>query len=179
VDVVNQIITGTPNNVPVNFNLQSPNNEKDASVDGWEVAVQHTFGESGFGVIANATFVTADVAFDVNSLDTQFALPGLSDSANLVGFYDKYGFEVRVAYNWRDTFLNGFGMTGSNDPRYTEEYGQWDVNASYSFADYYSIYLEAINITGETFREHTRQQNMLLQALQTGPRYAVGFRASF
>ena len=179
VDVVNSIITGGPNNTPVNFELRQPTNERKAKIDGWEVAIQHTFGDSGFGVLANATFVDGDVAFDKNSLDAQFALTGLSDSANFVAFYDKDRIEARIAYNWRDTFLNGFGMTGSNEPRFTEEYGQWDMSASYDWRDNYTFYFEGINITGETFREHTRQENMLLQALQTGPRWGFGFRAAF
>jgi len=179
VDVANQIITGTPANEAVTFNLQQPNNEKEATVDGWEIALQHTFGDSGFGGIVNATFVNSDTSVDTNSLDTQFALPGLSDSANVIAFYDKDRIQVRVAYNWRDTFLGGFGMQGSNDPRFTEAYGQWDFNASYDFGDNYTVFVEGINITGETFREHTRRENMLLQALQTGPRYTIGFRAIF
>lgn len=179
VDVANGIISGAAGNDAVIFTLQQPSNEQKASVDGWELAIQHTFGESGFGLIANATFVDADVAVDVTSLDTQFALPGLSDSANFIGFYDRDGIQVRVAYNWRDTFLNGFGQQGSNDPRFSEEYGQWDFNASYDIGDNYTVFVEGINLTGETFREHTRRRNMLLQALQTGPRYTVGFRGSF
>ena len=187
-------ISSAPNNEPVVLELQAPNNEKDASVDGWELAVQHVFGETGFGFVANATFVDADVKVDVNQCpyspvpnditftqcqDTQFALPGLSDSANLVGFYDKDGIQVRLAYNWRDKFLGGFGQQGSNDPRFTEEYYQWDFNASYDIGDNYTVFVEGINITGETFREHSRRENWMLQALQTGPRYTVGVRGSF
>jgi len=179
VDVANQIISGAADNDPVVFTVQIPNNEKDASVDGWELALQHTFGDTGFGFLANATFVDADVDVDTNSLETQFALPGLSDSANFVAFYDKDGIQARIAYNWRDEFLNGFGMQGSNDPRYTEEYYQWDLNASYDIGENYTVFVEAINITDETFREHTRRQNQLLQAQQTGPRYTIGFRADF
>ncbi|NNC58195.1 MAG: TonB-dependent receptor [Woeseiaceae bacterium] len=173
------IIASSPNNDPTVMTLQQPLNEREAIVDGWELALQHTFGETGFGFIANATFVDADVAVDVNSLEPQFALPGLSDSANFVAFYDKDGIQARIAYNWRDTFLNGFGMTGSNLPRFTEEYSQWDVNASYDIGDNYTVFVEGINITGETSREHTLQRNMLMQALQTGPRYTVGFRGAF
>lgn len=179
VDVANGIITGTPNNEPVIMTLQAPLNEREAIVDGWELAVQHSFGDTGFGFVANATFVDADVEVKTNSLEPQFALPGLSDSANFVAFYDKDGIQARIAYNWRDEFLNGFGMTGSNLPRFTEEYYQWDFNASYDIGDSYTVFVEGINITGETFREHTLQRNMLLQALQTGPRYTVGFRGSF
>jgi iron complex outermembrane receptor protein len=70
-------------------------------------------------------------------------------------------------------------MSGSNYPRFTEAYGQWDLSASYDFRDNYTFYLEGINVTGETTREHTRQHNMLLQAVQTGPRWGLGFRAGF
>ena len=70
-------------------------------------------------------------------------------------------------------------MTGSNEPRFTEAYGQWDLSASYDIGDFYTVYLEGINVTGETTREHTRYHNMMLQALQTGPRWGLGFRASF
>ena len=159
VDVANQIISGAADNDSVVFTLQQPNNEKSASVDGWELAVQHTFGDTGFGFVANATFVDADVEVDTNSLETQFALPGLSDSANFVAFYDKEGIQARIAYNWRDDFLSGFGMQGSNDPRFIEEYYQWDLNASYDIGENYTIFVEAINITDETFREHTRREN--------------------
>ena len=41
-----------------------------------------------------------------NPYEEQFALLGLSDTANLTAIYEKYGFSARLAYNWRDTFLN-------------------------------------------------------------------------
>jgi len=55
---------------------------------------------------------------------------GLSDSANLVLFHDKYDWQVRVAYNWRDDFLSGIGGAGPN-PDYTESYGQVDLNITW------------------------------------------------
>ena len=182
VDVANGIITGGPNNDPVVYTIRQPINEREAIVDGWELALQHTFGETGFGFIANATFVDADVDVNPNSLNSQFALPGLSDTANFVGFYDKDGIQVRLAYNWRDDFFSGFGQDApgtSSEPRFTEEYEQWDFNASYDIGDNYTVFVEGINITGETNREHARRRNMMLQAIQVGPRYTVGFRGSF
>ena len=47
------------------------NSPEEKSVDGFEVAVQHLFGETGFGLGVNATFVDGDVEFDINSLDQQ------------------------------------------------------------------------------------------------------------
>ncbi len=69
-----------------------------------------TLENLGFGMIANATFVNANVAYDNMKIDSQFVLNGLSDSANLVAFYDKDGLQARLAYNWRDSFLAGVGQ---------------------------------------------------------------------
>src|SRR3546814_7786304 len=94
-------------------------------------ALQHSFWDTGFGVILNYTMVDGSATFD-NSLPAsvaQFALPGLSDSANAVAYYDKGGLQARVAWNWRDEFLN---TTGPN-PAYTEAYWQIDASASYEF----------------------------------------------
>ena len=183
VDVANQIITGNANNDPVTYEWQVPANTDEAVIDGWEIAWQHTFGDTGFGFIANATFVDGDISYDNLSTDEQFALFGLSDSANFIGFFDKYDVEVRLAYNWRDDFLTGIGHDsfGGAQPRYVEAYGQWDLNASYTFGYdiEYQVFLEAINITDETTREHGRSPFDLLNATQVGARYALGFRAKF
>jgi len=190
-----ETISGGPDNDPTTFTWAIPTNQREATIDGWEIAVQHTFGESGFGVIANATFVDGDLSYDnlggplfepvglpPEAIEAQFALTGLSDSANFVAFYDKNGIEVRLAYNWRDKFLTGIGHDSFGaQPRYIEEYGQWDINASYSFGDdyQYQVFVEGINITDETFREHGRSTLDLLNATQVGARYAFGFRAKF
>lgn len=182
VDVAGQIISGGVDNDLVVYDYTIPANTDDGTIDGWELAWQHTFGDSGFGFIANATFVDGDVTFDNLSTAEQFALTGLSDSANLVGFYDNYGIEVRLAYNWRDDFLTGIGHDSFGaQPRYIESYGQWDLNASYTFGYdlQYNVFLEGINVTDETSREHGRSALDLLNATQVGARYALGFRAKF
>ncbi|MFK7828837.1 MAG: TonB-dependent receptor [Congregibacter sp.] len=185
VDVANQIITGSSSNDPMAFRVQVPANQEEASIDGWEFALQHAFGDSGFGFVVNYTMVDGDVAYDnlVRPEEAaQFALFGLSDSANLVGFYDKNGIEVRLAYNWRDEFLGGIGHDAFGaQPRYTEDYGQWDFRASYRFGgeDQYIAFFEGINVTDETFRERARSPLDALTVGQTGARWAAGFRANF
>jgi TonB-dependent receptor len=196
VDVAGGIISSGVDNDPVSYQWSSPTNTEKAEVDGWEIAWQHTFGDTGFGFVANATFVDGSVSFDnlggplfdpdgvgglpPEAFSSQFAIGGLSDSANFIAFYDKYGFEVRLAYNWRDDFLTGIGHDSWGDqPRYIEEYSQWDLNVSYSFMDNYQVFLEAINITDEYVREHGRSQLDLLNVTQVGARYALGFRAKF
>ena len=84
-----------------------PINNRDANIYGFEFAGQYFFGDTGFGVAASYTMVNGDVDIDIGadpSID-QFALLGLSDSANVTLIYDKNGISARLAYNWRDKFL--------------------------------------------------------------------------
>ncbi len=156
------------------------NSDESATVDGWELNVQHVFGESGFGVIANMTLVDGDIDYDVYSTESVLALTGLSDSANLIAFYERDQFEIRLAYNWRDEFLLKIGQPQvSGEPTFTEEYGQWDLNASYDINDYVSVFAEGINLTNETARRHGRFSEQLVSAEQYGPRYNLGVRAKF
>ncbi|MFT7133494.1 MAG: TonB-dependent receptor, partial [Cyclobacteriaceae bacterium] len=159
------------------FRITVPANQTEATLDGWEIAIQHMFGASGFGASANMTIVDSDLAYNNADRGDQFALEGLSDSANLIGFYEKDKWQARIAYNWRDTFLSGrFDGTGLPNPVYTEEYGQIDFNVSYMFNDDLTVFVEGINLTDETQRLHGRNENQALFVTQTGPRYMVGAR---
>ncbi len=168
-------------NRPAEFDVEVPVNQEEASIDGFEVAVQKTFGDTGFGVVANATFVDGDISFDTASLDEQFALTGLSDSANFILFYENEKMQVRVAYNWRDDFLSGTTQPNVNNagPTFVESYGQWDVRASYDVSDRLTVFLEGINVTEETRSTYGRSTSQLLNATQTGARYNIGARFSF
>ena len=50
-------ITGQPGDDIGTFQISVPANQDNAKIDGWEIAWQHIFGQSGFGLIANYTFV--------------------------------------------------------------------------------------------------------------------------
>ncbi|MFT5852503.1 MAG: TonB-dependent receptor [Colwellia sp.] len=159
------------------FDVTQPFNERDATIDGFEVAFQHTL-ESGFGMQANLTFVDSDAKYDPSVFDEQFALEGLSDTANLVAFYEKDGLQVRIAYNWRDEFLVKTD-SNLNNPRINESYSQIDINASYNISEELVVFVEGINITDETQRMFSRHRNELLNAIQSGPRYNIGARYTF
>ncbi|HBK56457.1 MAG TPA: TonB-dependent receptor [Xanthomonadales bacterium] len=172
-------IVGQPGDPVAEFRINTPANQRSASLSGWEFNVQHMFGNSGFGVSANYTIVNSGLTYDDSVIGEQFALEGLSDSANLVGFYDRGAWQVRLAYNWRDKFLAGrFDGAGPN-PAYVEDYGQLDANISYQFNENLVFAVEAINLTDETQRLHGRNVNQLLFATQTGPRYMLGLRYKF
>ena len=178
----NGVIEPTANDPLITWLVTRPYNSNDKSVDGFEVAVQHLFGETGFGVGANATFVDGDVKFDVTSLEVQSPLNGLGDSANFQAFYENHGLSVKVTYAWRDSYLIGVGQSqGSADapPQFAKTFGQWDMSINYDINDNLTVFFEGINLNNETEQGYGRYEEQFLFARQYGTRYALGVRYSF
>ncbi|MBX3711605.1 MAG: TonB-dependent receptor [Lysobacter sp.] len=172
-------ITGQLGDPVASFRVTTPANQRSASLYGWEFNIQHMFGGSGFGVSANYTIVDSSLTYDNYRIGEQFALIGLSDSANVVGFFEKGPWQLRGAYNWRDKFLAGvFDGTGPN-PVYVESYGQFDFNVGYRWNDQWSLSFETINALGKSQRSHSRHVNQLEYLTQTGPRFMLGLRYNF
>ena len=159
------------------FYVSSDKNQETANMYGWELAMQHMIGNTGFGFQANATFVHGDVEADRDAIDQEFALPGLSDSMNFSAIYDKDGLSARLSYNWRDEFLAGFDQHSA--PIFTEAYAQWDANVNYSVNDDFTIFVEGLNLTKETQRTYVRYEEQMLHAAEYGSRYNVGMRYNF
>lgn len=171
-------ILGLPEDPDLVFQITTPtNSDVTSALHGWEFNVQHSFTDTGFGFIVNYTKVDGDAIYDNTkpASVTQFALTGLSDSANAVAFYDKNGIQARIAYNWRGEFLAG---TGPN-PAYVEAYGQVDGSASWEFKPGVTAFVEGINLTNESRRVHGRSVNNVRYAAPGFARYAVGVRLTF
>ncbi|RAN33796.1 TonB-dependent receptor [Hyphomonas pacifica] len=174
-------IVADANDPLLTFAVEQPINNREANIRGWEFALQHFFGDSGFGFAANYTVVEGDVDLDPGSNPNvnQFALVGLSDTANFTAIYEKYGFSARLAYNWRDTFLAAVNQTGDRSGVYVEDYGQFDLNVSYDINERTSVSFEGINLTGEDQRTYHRVPEQFYYAYELSPRYLLGVRYKF
>jgi TonB-dependent receptor len=163
------------------FLTSRPINNKEAKLHGVELAGQHFFGDTGFGLQANYTIVRGDVSYD-NGGDpsvNQFALPGLSDSANFVAMYEKFGLSARLAWNWRDEYLLSSNKGSGRSPEYVEAYQQIDLSVGYDINDHLALNFEALNLTGEDIRTHGRSVAQFWYLEELGPRYALGARYKF
>ena len=160
------------------FTNTAPSNGESATVDGWELAAQHTF-DSGFGLIANATIVDSDTELDNADITQVFAVTGLSDSVNFVAFYENGPFQGRIAYNWRDRFLQSLSQINGDGVTIVEPYFQWDASASYDVTDQVTVFVEGINLTEEYTHSRGRFANQLLDIVDSGRRLSVGVRGSF
>ncbi|MEL7441334.1 MAG: TonB-dependent receptor [Pseudomonadota bacterium] len=160
------------------FTNTLPNNGEDATVDGFELALQHTF-DNGFGVLANGTIVDSDAELDPFDINQVFALTGLSDSYNLVAFYETDDYQIRLAYNWRDEFVQSLTQGQGDGPTIVESYQQLDISGSYSVTDNVEIFFEGINLTEEFVHKRGRFSNHLLLVEDSGRRWAFGVRGNF
>ena len=166
----------------LNFQVTRPVNNQSAVIDGFELAWQHFFGETGFGYQANYTIVDGDIGYDLGgaiNLD-QFALEGLSDTANLVLIYEKDGLSTRIAYNWRDEFLSqvnrGFG---NRNPVFVDTFEQIDINVSYEVNDDLSVSLDVINLTEEGQRQFGRSYNNVFFVQEADRRFVLSANYNF
>ena len=159
------------------IDFTQPVNSEDGTVDGWEIALQHQFGDTGFGANINATFVGGDVEADRYALGDQFGLPGFGDSANFAAFYEDDKWTATIAYNERgETFA---GLEGQNHPIFVEKRFQVDMTASYNVNDNVTVFAEARNITDEPVRLFVRYPEMIFLAQDHGPMFKFGMRAHF
>ena len=178
---INNVIDPTTGQA-AQFAVSARVNGPDATVRGVELAWQQVFGDSGFGFNANATFVNTNKPYDPNDFSQSgFAVTGLANSANFVGFYDKHGFQARVAVNWRDDYLLQFGQAQNNgafgaEPTFVNQSTQVDFSTSYDITKQFTIFGEALNLTNETYSTRGRYSNQLLSAYGYGRRFTAGVR---
>src|SRR3546814_20169581 len=68
-----------------------------------------------------------------------YSLEGLSKySYSLVGYYEKYGIQARVAYTYRDDFLQT-AVGRNSEQEYFNGYGQLDASLSYDLTDNFTV----------------------------------------
>ncbi|WKL57033.1 TonB-dependent receptor [Asticcacaulis sp. ZE23SCel15] len=176
-------ITADANDPLHTFVTSIPINNKTANLYGFELAFQHFFGDTGFGVAGSLTTVDGDVEFDNSQADTdtvQFPLLGLSDTYNVTLIYDKGPLSGRLSYNWRDEYISGANRDGSaHNPTYVEAFGVVDVSVNYQVTPSIQLTVEGLNLTKEHIRQHGRDKVNLYYAQELDTRYQVGLRYKF
>jgi iron complex outermembrane recepter protein len=189
-EVTNFIVGGTyqagingvtlPSGAPAIFSITSQVNGPSAEVRGIELAAQHMIGDSGFGFQANATFVGTNKPYDpYNLTQSGFAVTGLANSYNFVPFFDKYGFQIRVAINHRAEYLDKFGQHQPNsafgaEPVFVNSATYVDLSTSYEINRHFSVYFTALNLTDQVYSTHGRFSEQILDVVDTGRQFNLG-----
>lgn len=197
------------------YSMKRDTNGGDGQAKGVELAYQATFDNlpgfwSGFGVQANYTFTDSDQDSGFSELDgATLPLPDLSeDSYNLILFYDKYGLEVRLAYNYRDISYNSNSFLRDDPelftldadsairtpnnlvypplqvgvPIWNDEIESLDFSISYRLENDITLYAQGTNITNDPkvqFVGDGTDNRTISQFRDTGSLYRAGLRFRF
>jgi iron complex outermembrane receptor protein len=163
-----------------------------SSIKGFEIGGRTFFDRlpspwNGFGIEANYTYVDSEspgeLYFDIDGqAHSDAPVRGLSrNNYNVQLMFEKPKFGARLAWSWRNEYLLGTNMNGTNGeywyfptpnlgaadtilptradialPTYSDEYGQLDFGASYRPTENLSISLDFRNLLDEISRTFTK-----------------------
>jgi iron complex outermembrane receptor protein len=137
----------------------------------------------GFGYQVNGTYVHSNANFDPYKLQAnQFAIPGIGHSANLIAFYQNYGFQARFALQWQGEQLLQIGQEQNggnfaNEPTYLKANTELDFSTQYDINNHFNVYFEAINLTDNVYHTRGRFSNQTLNVVDYGRSFTIGVRA--
>ncbi|KQM90010.1 TonB-dependent receptor [Sphingomonas sp. Leaf22] len=134
----------------------------------------------GFGVDANYTLSLGD-AGQVDLAGNKMPFQDNSKhQVNAALWFEKYGLQARVAYNFRSKRLassNYGGIPGL--AQYQEPTSYLDASIAYDLTPHFSIYGQASNLTGETERYYLTWQDQVFNENIYERRFIAGVRAKF
>ena len=168
---------------------------------GIELAYQQQFSSlpgawSGLGVSTNYTYADSEQPDGNPLLDIS------NNTVNAQVYWEYEGWQVRLAYNWRDKYLDtqdekrvrpvgalATGIYNRTDPsaefydptlgnNYRDARGQFDFSASYDVNENLTLVANAVNLTGEPIRQVT-ELGSIWQYSEADRRMTVGVRAKF
>lgn len=157
----------------------------------------------GFGITANATYNDSEVtkpailnaAGAVISPERKVPLPGTSEVVYNVGaYYEKYGLSLRLQYQNRTTWADGFAdnLDSAGDTYWADD-DELDFSARYEISKGFEVYFDASNLLNNPGRRYSDPSNLLnasgiptvrngqytIEWERFGRRYSGGIRVNF
>ncbi|WP_369062107.1 TonB-dependent receptor [Caulobacter sp. 73W] len=182
--VTSEIIPGNERFGP--FTVSRPTNGEDGEVRGFELGYQHALKFlpapfDGLGVQVNYTYADSDtpVADALNPGKT-LPLTNLSkNSYNLIAYYENDKFSARVAYGFRDQYLNTVQAKNLGGSNFTDDFGQLDASGSYNINEKFRITVEATGLNHPVARKYIGTSNRLFETYINDSRITVGIAGTF
>ncbi|MCF7567985.1 TonB-dependent receptor [Sabulilitoribacter arenilitoris] len=187
---IESFITSETVDVQLNGNtyqLSRPTNGNNATIKGLEIGYQQPFTFlpsplDGLGIQANYTLSDSNFeeVVDLGTGETEsYELPNNSKhSYNLVGYYEKYGFSLRYAYNYRSDYLRSKPVP-EDGLKYRDSYGQTDISAGYKITENISVNLNILNAFNSKPYEYIFERKFQDNISVYGTTFQFGVRASF
>jgi iron complex outermembrane receptor protein len=175
-------------NTTLNGYVASPANSGKGHVDGVELQTSIPLSLvspvlTGFGVVASGAYTESSIRF---SNGNPVTLPGLSKwVVNAQAYFEKYGFNARVSYQYRSDFLGEYLAFGQQLAlTSTRHKSTIDAQVGYDFKSGpmhgLSIYLQGHNLTNAPFVTYANGDPKQVLNYETyGPTYLLGATLKF
>ncbi len=193
--IVDEVWKGMDAQLPItgtyDYEISKPINAYDADLFGVEVAYQRDFGFitpalKCFGFYGNYTYTankTKNHHFEHRVLEDGEDIDMIGSpehTANASLFFEKWGFNLRLSYNFASAFVDEMGEVAQLD-RYYDKVNYLDLNASYTFGKRFktTIYADVTNLLNQPLRYYQGTKDRTAQVEYYGARFNAGIKVSF
>jgi TonB-dependent receptor len=131
----------------------------------------------GLGAGVNLTFVRGDMRVPGRPDKLPLVLQA-ERMANLQLYYEKFGLQARLAYNWRSEMLEFVGEDARNDI-YIDRNGTLSLKVAYELFKGLQVFFEGTNLNQEEDYRYAASRNRMVEAERFGRTYRLGLSYSF
>jgi len=181
-DFINSVsVVGSIPQYPGLFETTYEINSQSGRADGFELGTNQPFTFlpspfDGFGVQGNYTYVDGHFDADPAVGAPSGGFPGASkNNYNAIGYYEKYGLEVRIATTYRSTFVSTLGTSGTGT--YTKALQTVDASIAYKINNHVQIVATGSNLTNAV-REIRYQNGLIALYGQRSRTYSLALRGT-
>jgi TonB-dependent receptor len=160
------------------YNVSTYQSSGLSTIRGVEVGLQKFFDGlprpfDGLGIQANYTYVDSEAPSPVAGQTVP--LQGLSkNSYNLVGMYERNRISVRLAYNYRSSYLLSTSSSGAQGvPIVAASLGTLDFSVAYNVTDHLSFVVDGVNILNANTEQYYGSPHNQMNYLPLNSRYGL------
>ncbi len=166
-----------------------PKNAGNANILGAEIAYQRDFSFihpslKCIGFYGTYTYThsrVTDFNFEGREDEKGLSLPGSpAHTANASLFFEKWGLNIRLSYNYASAFIDEMGANRFYD-RYYDAVNYLDLNLSYTFGRKlkFTVYADCTNLLNQPLRYYQGTKDYTMQQEYYGIKFNAGVKVSF
>ena len=187
--IVDEVMFNHEYNGNIWTKFTQPKNGGNANIFGAEVSYQRDFSFISpalrcIGFYGTYTYThsrVTDFNFAGRENETGLSLPGSpKHTANASLFFEKWGVNTRLSFNYASAFLDEMGNTTFYD-RYYDAVKYLDLNLGYTFGRKikYNIFADFSNLLNQPLRYYQGTKERTMQAEYYGMRFNAGLKVTF
>ncbi|HZZ19368.1 MAG TPA: TonB-dependent receptor [Opitutaceae bacterium] len=167
------------------YSITRPRSTHDGSLQGMEAGFQQFFdflpdAFKGFGVQANYTYIDGQTQSPLTLQKTPLAQVS-KNNYNVVLIYEKGPVSARLAYNWRDKFIDSFNQPGIQPTTvWVQPNDRLDFSLDYKLTKNLALTFDATNILDHKYHDNFGDLPMFTRDTRNYDRtYGVGLRYQY